>query len=46
LPDSIADVYPSAEIAAANETGLDEDRFPDACPYTDRQIVASEFFPD
>ena len=46
LAESIADVYPSAVIAAANETGLDEDRFPDACPYTDRQIFDREFLPD
>ena len=46
LAESITDVYPSALIAAANETGLDEDRFPEVCPYTDRQIFDPEFLPD
>ena len=46
LAESIADVYPSAVIAAANETGLDEDRFPDTCPYTDGQLFDPEFLPN
>ena len=44
--ESITDVYPSALIAAANETGLDEDRFPETCPYTAHQIFDPEFLPD
>jgi len=46
LAESIADVYPSAVIAAANETGLDEEHFPETSPYTDKQIFDPDFLPD
>ncbi len=32
LSESIEEVYPSALIAAANEAGLEEERFPISCP--------------
>jgi hypothetical protein len=46
LSDSLEEVYPSAIIGAANETGLDVDNFPASCPYTHDQIMNPEFLPD
>lgn len=46
LAESIEDIYPSAVIAAVNETGLDIERFPSACPYTQSQIFDSDYWPD
>ncbi len=46
LPESIEDIYPSAVIAAVNETGLDVERFPVSCPYTHPQIFDPDYLPD
>jgi hypothetical protein len=46
LSESIEDVYPSAVIAAANETGLDDGHFPASCPYANNQIFDPDFLPD
>lgn len=46
LSESIEDIYPSAVIAAANETGLDDERLPASCPYALIQILDPDFLPD
>ncbi|MGZ8215984.1 DUF29 domain-containing protein [Methylomagnum sp.] len=46
LAESIEDIYPSAVIAAVNETGLDIERFPGVCPYTQSQIFDADYWPD
>lgn len=46
LPESIAEIYPSAIIAAVNETGLDDECFPSVCPYSVNQIFDPSFLPD
>jgi hypothetical protein len=46
LSESIDEVYPSAVIAAAHETGLDEEYFPASCPYAQSQIFDPEFLPN
>jgi len=43
IPDAIASAYDQARIEAALETGLDEDVFPEQCPYSWSDIVAREF---
>lgn len=39
-------VYPSAIVAAANETGLDDEKFPANCPYSIGQILDADYLPD
>jgi hypothetical protein len=43
IPEATERAYRKARIEAAKETGLDEDTFPQACPYTWNDIVAREF---
>lgn len=38
--------YYRAKLEAAKETGLDEDYFPEACPYTLTQLFDSKYYPD
>jgi hypothetical protein len=42
IDEAIARGYRKARIEAARETGLDEDRFPDQCPYGWNDIVSRE----
>jgi hypothetical protein len=43
IPEATERAYRKARIEAAKETGLDENTFPKACPYTWNDIVAREF---
>jgi hypothetical protein len=43
IPEATERAYRKARIEAAKETGLDENTFPEACPYTWNDIVAREF---
>ncbi|MDD1607680.1 MAG: DUF29 domain-containing protein [Methylococcaceae bacterium] len=38
--------YYRAKLEAAKETGLDEDYFPEECPYTLSQLFDSNYYPD
>jgi hypothetical protein len=42
----VEDVYPSTIVAAANETGLDDDGFPADCPYSIGQILDADCLPE
>lgn len=42
----IADAYRLARIGAQRETGLADDTFPDACPYTCVQLANDTFLPE
>lgn len=46
LSESIEEVYPSALIAAANETGLDDRGFPASCLYTLTELFDPNYLPD
>lgn len=41
----IQDAYPKAILTAARETGLDESRFPQVCPFSTEQIL-DDHWPD
>jgi len=43
IAEAIARGYRKARIEAARETGLDEEQFPDACPYDWNDITSREF---
>ena len=43
IGEAIARGYRRARLEAARETGLDEERFPEQCPYSWDEIVAREF---
>jgi len=45
IPEATERAYRKARIEAARETGLDENTFPKACPYTWDDIVARKFTP-
>ncbi len=45
LLEIVEDVYPSAIVAAANETGLDDEQFPADCPYSLAQILDADYLP-
>jgi hypothetical protein len=45
IPDAIARGYRKARIEAANETGLDEEVFPESCGYSLDEIVSRTFAP-
>ena len=42
----LPEVYRVAVVKAAAETRLDEESFPDACPFTLDQILDDAFFPE
>ncbi|APH74435.1 DUF29 domain-containing protein [Aquibium oceanicum] len=44
--DVVHEEYESARMKAADETGLPEDAFPAACPFTIEQILDPGFLPD
>lgn len=41
----LSDAYEIAVLSAANETGLDDDRFPESCEYSLEEVLA-EIYPD
>jgi hypothetical protein len=46
LLEVVEDIYPSAIVAAANETGLDDEQFPADCPYSVGQILDADYLPE
>ncbi len=46
LLEFVEDVYPSAIVVTANETGLDDENFPANCPYSVEQILDSDYLPE
>lgn len=46
LPAILPDAYSDAVLSAAQETGLDEAAFPDACPFTLADVLDAAFWPD
>ena len=45
LPDAFAIAYRFALLGAQRETGLPENAFPAACPWTSEQVIADGFLP-
>jgi hypothetical protein len=43
IDEAIARAYRRARLIATKETGLEESRFPETCPYSWQDIVAREF---
>ncbi|MBW4630435.1 MAG: DUF29 domain-containing protein [Iphinoe sp. HA4291-MV1] len=46
IEQKLADAYEIAVLSAANETGLDEDCFPESCEYALDQVLDAGFYPD
>ena len=46
LSEFVEDAYPSAMVAAVNETGLHSSRFPSECPYSIAQIFDPDYLPE
>jgi hypothetical protein len=46
IEQKLANAYEIAVLSAANETGLDEDHFPESCEYTVDEVLDAEFYPD
>ena len=46
IEEKLKDAYEIAVLSAANETGLDEDYFPESCEYALDEVLDSEFYPD
>ena len=46
LSDELAQAYPDAVEWAADETGLADESFPSACPYSTEEILGRDFWPD
>jgi hypothetical protein len=46
LSDAIAAAYERARNAAAAETDIDDERFPEACPWSFTQFMDADFWPD
>lgn len=46
IEQKLADAYEIAVLSAANETGLDEDSFPESCEYALDEVLDAGFYPD
>jgi hypothetical protein len=46
IAEKLTDAYEIAVLSAANETGLDEDYFPESCEYALDEVLDSSFYPD
>jgi hypothetical protein len=46
IEQKLADAYELAILAAANQTGLDEESFPISCEYDLDEVLDSEFYPN
>jgi Domain of unknown function DUF29 len=46
LPELLTDAYRTARRAAALETSLPRDTFPEACPWSLDQVLDEDFFPE
>lgn len=45
IDQKLSDAYEIAVLSAANETGLDDDRFPESCEYSLEEVL-DEIYPD
>jgi hypothetical protein len=45
IEEAMAQAYEVAVVKAAKETAIDEDGFPEACPWTFQEAVSEEFWP-
>jgi hypothetical protein len=45
IEDAMAQAYEVAVVKAAKETAIDEDGFPEGCPWTFQEAVSEEFWP-
>lgn len=46
LHERLPSVYAKARLQAEVETGMDAQQFPEQCPYSVAQILATDFWPD
>lgn len=46
MAEFVPDAYMDAVLLAERETGLDEAVFPPTCPYTEQELVDTDFYPD
>ncbi len=46
VPEFLNDAYRRAILLAADETGIDEEKFPLECEWTVKQILDNDFFPN
>lgn len=46
LPELFADSYLDAILYAARETGLEKDRFPETCPFSQEQTFSDDYWPE
>ncbi|MFM8442199.1 MAG: DUF29 domain-containing protein [Methylococcus sp.] len=46
IDEFLADAYGDAVLIAASETGLDEEAFPESCPYAWTDIMDADFLPN
>jgi len=46
IEEKVSEAYEDAIGLAADETGLSESRFPQACPFTLEQILREDFYPE
>jgi hypothetical protein len=46
VPDMITAEYPAARADAVDETGLPEKTFPTLCPFTQEQILDTDYWPE
>lgn len=46
IPELIARIYPVAKARAVLESMLFDESFPDACPFSEGEILTAGFFPD
>ena len=45
LVEKMQSAYEKAKIKAEDETGIDQQQFPEQCPYTLEQVLSSHFLP-
>jgi hypothetical protein len=46
LDETVTDAYGDAILMAAKETGFGESVFPEQCPYSNEQIIYSDYLPE
>jgi len=46
VPEACTDAYSYAVMSASEETGIDESTFPALCPWTFKQIIDPDFWPE
>ena len=46
IQEKINKAYKKARLRAEDETGIDKEQFPTTCPFTPREILNEDFFPE